>query len=79
MKIRKAMINETTESVFIYENKKEEYTLVAIPSIQWSTIIQYEEETAVIRDRVHRSLVKVLDEDTASLTTNKITHWVREM
>ncbi len=47
MKIRKA--NITVQSgmigdVYLHENKKEQHTLVAVPELEWSTIISYEEE-----------------------------------
>jgi len=79
MKIRKATINENTENIFIYENKKEEYTVVAIPSIEWSTVIPYEEETISLKTRMLHSLVKRLEETQATNIGMKITQWVREM
>ncbi|MBD8070478.1 YueH family protein [Bacillus sp. PS06] len=79
MKIRKAIINDTTESIYLYENKKEEYTLVAVPVVEWSTIIPYDEETQSIKERVGNSLANLLAAETAKSLTSKITHWVREM
>lgn len=45
MKIRKANINTQTgmiTDVYLHENRKELRTLVAVPQLEWSTIISYE-------------------------------------
>lgn len=79
MKIRKAPINEKTVNIFIYENKKEEYTIVAIPTIEWSSVITYEEETVSLKTRIPSSLMKCLEESQAQSIGMKIIQWVREM
>ena len=79
MKIRKAMLLEQETNIYLYENKKEEYTLVAIPTIEWSTLIPYEEETSLLNDRLQHSLVKQIHQSDALNLTSKILQWVREM
>ncbi len=79
LKIRKATIFNETKNIYLYENKKEEYTLVAVPSIEWSTIIPYEEELKPLKERTLTSISQRVDDITASDLTNKILHWVREM
>ncbi|MBM7703955.1 YueH family protein [Metabacillus iocasae] len=82
MKIRKANVRHEDmliEQVFVHENKKEEYTLIAIPSIEWSTIIAYEEEMNTCKARLRASLLERVNEEVAEELTNKINFWVREM
>jgi len=82
MKIRKANIrneNKMITKVYLYENKKEEYTMVAIPDIEWSTIIPYEEEREALSTRLAKSLKKMVHEDISTQLTSKIIQWVREM
>ncbi|WP_110114444.1 YueH family protein [Bacillus sp. CGMCC 1.16541] len=82
MKIRKANIrleDKWIEQVFVHENKKEEYTLIAIPDIEWATVISYEEDMDTCKDRLVSSLSKRVSEETAIELTNKINFWVREM
>lgn len=82
MKIRKAnMDNEgkMITNVYLYENKKEEYTMVAIPDIEWSTIITYEEESHSLSTRLPNSLKKTINEQVATQLSSKIIQWVREM
>ncbi|WP_243387696.1 YueH family protein [Bacillus kexueae] len=82
MKIRKANIvheGMKVEKVYLYENKKEEYTLVSIPDIEWSTIIPYEEETSTLGERLTQSLRSRTVEEIHTPLTKKIVQWVREM
>lgn len=47
MKIRKAHLTSgqpTTYNVYLHENKKEYKTLVAVPDMEWSISIAYEDE-----------------------------------
>ncbi len=47
MKIRKANIlnkDQMITDVYLHENKKEFHTLVAVPQLEWSKLISYEEE-----------------------------------
>jgi len=79
VKIRKAMLLEKETNIYLYENKKEEFTLVAIPNIEWSTLIPYEEETSLLNERLQQSLVKQVHQSEALSLTLKILQWVREM
>ncbi|OZT13976.1 hypothetical protein CHN50_05260 [Priestia aryabhattai] len=82
MKIRKAHIRideKVIENVFVHENKKEEQTLIAIPDLEWSTIIPYEEEIQECKDRLRASLASRVSGEVAEQLTNKINFWVREM
>ncbi|WP_226669469.1 YueH family protein [Metabacillus litoralis] len=82
MKIRKANVhneNELITNVYIYENKQQEYSLIAIPEIEWSTIIPYEEERVVLKERLSDTLSKRVQQSAAEELTNKIAHWVGEM
>ncbi|MGG0716895.1 YueH family protein [Robertmurraya massiliosenegalensis] len=77
MKIRKNFSSGQEQKVFIYENKKEEYILVAIPDINWSTSFTYEEN--LIEDKMYKTLLKIVDEESASGISKKIYQWTREM
>ena len=81
MKIRKANVldDRTVSNVYIYENKKEEYTVVAVPDIEWSFLVYYEEETETLKKRLHQSLAKLIATESVELLSNKILYWVREM
>jgi len=79
MKIRKTNIQGNQTPVFIHENKKEEYTVVAIPHIHWSIFISYEEEKEEMIHRILETLpIKPTDEEMRSLA-ERIYLWVREM
>ncbi|MGM7722571.1 YueH family protein [Metabacillus sp. Hm71] len=82
MKIRKANVhngNAFIENVYIYENKKQEFTMIAIPEIEWSTTVQYEEEREELKARLIASLSKNAAENTAEELAAKLIHWVGEM
>ncbi|RAK23139.1 YueH-like protein [Anoxybacillus vitaminiphilus] len=81
MKIRKANIldEKVVTNVYIYENKKEEYRVVAIPDIEWSQLIRYEEETEELEKRLLLSLDRILSKEKAEQLSRKILYWVREM
>lgn len=82
MKIRKANIQfegERIEKVYLYENKKEEYTLVSVPDIEWSTVVTYEEDNQTLSERLHDSLNKYTHDEISRSLTSKIVQWVREM
>ena len=82
MKIRKANVQNGDQfitNVYIYENKKEEYSLIAVPEIEWSTIVEYEEILDHLRERLHNSIgIAVKDEVAEELSTNMV-YWVGEM
>ena len=82
MKIRKANVkndNITITNVYIYENKKEEYSLIAIPEIEWSTTISYEEKRDELYSRLITSLAKNTEQETADELARKVQQWVSEM
>jgi hypothetical protein len=59
--------------------KKEEYTVVAVPDIEWSLLISYEEGTEELEKRLLLSLGKMLPNDKAEQLSRKILYWIREM
>jgi hypothetical protein len=81
MKIRKANVldEKRVTNVYIYENKKEEYTVVAIPDLEWSILIHYEEEPGELKERLLLSLSNVLTKENTEQLCKKILYWVREM
>ncbi|TXC91235.1 hypothetical protein FS935_10080 [Metabacillus litoralis] len=82
MKIRKANVhsdNELITNVYIYENKQQEYSMIAIPQLEWSTLIPYEEDRRVLKDRLCNSLLKKIEKSPAVELMNKIVQWVGEM
>ncbi|WP_234946572.1 YueH family protein [Bacillus sp. m3-13] len=60
--------------------KKKEQTLVAIPSIKWSTIIPYEENNTSLTRRLEDEFQSAFNssEDATQLSL-KLVQWVREM
>lgn len=80
MKIRKTIINEQSsqQNVYIYENKKEQYIVVAIPYLEWSMQVTYD-DLANIESRLHHSLRRVLDEQYVRSLAVKLAQWMREM
>lgn len=82
MKIRKANISTQTgmiTDVYLHENRKELHTLVAVPQLEWSTIISYEEEKSLLPERLEASLRRHTEEEPAGELAKKIIHWVTEM
>lgn len=78
MKIRRAHM-ANTDKVYIYENKKEEYHLIAIPDNHWSIRIGYDEPFEKVDERILQSLQKAADPEEASLLAGKIRQWRTEM
>ncbi|MFB6498368.1 YueH family protein [Bacillus haynesii] len=82
MKIRKANIlnkDQMITDVYLHENKKEFHTLVAVPQLEWSTLISYEEEKTELAEKLDRSLAKVAEAGAAKELSKKIVQWVTEM
>ncbi|GIN60923.1 hypothetical protein J27TS8_09160 [Robertmurraya siralis] len=77
MKIRKNYVNGEAQKVYIYENKKEEYILVAIPEINWSISFTYDED--LVEEKIHSTLLQTVDVERANEISKKITQWTREM
>jgi len=82
VKIRKANVKNGEElitNVYIYENKKQEFSMIAIPEIEWSTTVTYEEGREELSARLQSSLSEKVESDTAGELAGKIGHWVGEM
>jgi hypothetical protein len=81
MKIRKAVISDeqTPTKVYIYENKKEEYMVIAIPDLEWSFFVPYEEEPEALRKRLASSLQRVIAQEQTEMLVSKLLYWVHEM
>ncbi|KIL73367.1 YueH family protein [Bacillus badius] len=80
MKIRKSYANGEETKVFIYENKKEETFVVAVPSIEWSNSFTYEETGEQLLKRLTVSLNgTALDEQAAAEMAQRIYQWTCEM
>ncbi len=77
MKIRKNILEAMEQKVYIYENKKEEYILVAIPDMEWSYSFSYEEDQ--IQIKLLHSLKEKVSEENAKNISERIIHWTREM
>ncbi|NNU82373.1 hypothetical protein ETC05_00540 [Geobacillus sp. BMUD] len=81
MKIRKTpvMDGQAPANVYIYENRKEEYIVIAIPALEWSFSFAYEEEAEAVAERLEASLKKRLDHERAALLAARLLGWAREM
>jgi len=81
VKIRKANVldERTVTNVYIYENKKEEYIVVAVPDFEWSYFIRYEDETEMLRTKLLTSLQKTMTYEQATALVDKLLYWVHEM
>lgn len=80
MKIRKTSIQQdsTQQHVYIYENKKEQYMIVAIPYLEWSIHVTYD-DLVDIESRLQQSLEKVLANEHVLPLAAKLAQWMREM
>ncbi|MCP3742410.1 YueH family protein [Rossellomorea sp. BNER] len=77
MKIRKSITEGKERTVYIYENKKEEYFMIAIPDINWSIMFTYEQE---MKENVQMTLEKRgIDEEESLIIANRIFQWTTEM
>ncbi|BBW96913.1 YueH family protein [Geobacillus sp. FSL W8-0032] len=81
MKIRKTPVvdGQAPTRVYLYENRKEEYILLAIPALEWSFSFSYEEETEETARRLEASLEKRLGRERAALLAEQLLGWAREM
>jgi hypothetical protein len=78
MKIRKSLAGGKERKVFIYENKKEEYFMVAVPDIGWSVDFTYETED--LKEMLEKSLSSSVDsKEAAGEMASRIYNWTREM
>ncbi|UHA61974.1 YueH family protein [Metabacillus litoralis] len=53
--------------------------MIAIPEIEWSTTVTYEEGREELSARLQSSLSERVESDTAGELAGKIGHWVGEM
>jgi len=81
VKIRKANVldERTTTNVYIYENRKEEYIVIAVPDLEWSYLVRYEEEIETLRTKLLVSLRKTVVNEQAEPFVDKLLYWTREM
>ncbi|MED1204302.1 YueH family protein [Heyndrickxia acidicola] len=80
MKIRKTTLRGNPIDVFIYENKKDEYFVMAIPELEWSIHFSYDEEDEDLKER----LIASLDQKAAAGTDavdlgRRLLQWAKEM
>jgi len=81
MKIRQTPLvsGQAPAHVYIYENRKEEYIVLAIPALEWSFSFSYEEEAEAAAQRLEMSLQKRIDHERAAVLAAKLLGWAREM
>jgi hypothetical protein len=80
LKIRKTILYGNQIDIFIYENKKDEYFVLAIPELEWSTRFSYDEEDEELKERLTASLDKKASAGTdAGLLGQRLLQWAREM
>ncbi|MGN9866416.1 YueH family protein [Bacillus swezeyi] len=82
MKIRKANImngDQMITDVYLHENKKQFHTLVAVPQLEWSMLISYEEEKSALVKKLDASLANITEKQAAAELSQKIVQWVTEM
>ncbi|NMH71437.1 hypothetical protein HF072_21845 [Bacillus sp. RO3] len=77
MKIRKNFLEGLEQKVYIHENKKDEFILIAVPDIHWSYSYTYEEDD--IQTKLFHSLEKRISHDHAKTLSSRIVQWTREM
>ncbi|WP_240628641.1 YueH family protein [Bacillus salacetis] len=78
MKIRKSLAGGKERKVFIYENKKEEYFMVAVPDVGWSADFTYETEN--LKEILEKSLYPAAGTmEEAGELAQRIFNWTREM
>ncbi|WP_421384258.1 YueH family protein [Bacillus salacetis] len=77
MKIRKSLAGGKEHRVFVYENKKEEYFMVAVPDVNWSMDFTYETEN--LKEKLEKSLVSAVASEEAAELASRIYNWTTEM
>lgn len=65
------------QKVYIYENKKDEFILIAVPDIQWSYSFTYDEDN--IQTKILESLQGRVSKETAGTLSSRIVQWTSEM
>lgn len=53
--------------------------VVAIPDLEWSFLVRYEEETETLKERLTLSLTKAVPQEHVETLVTKLLYWVREM
>ncbi|WRP08191.1 YueH family protein [Rossellomorea aquimaris] len=77
MKIRKNFLEGLEQKVYIYENKKDEFILIAVPDIRWSYSFTYEEDN--IQTKLQESLQGRVPREAAETLSSRIVQWTSEM
>ncbi|MGM0851811.1 MAG: YueH family protein [Bacillota bacterium] len=77
MKIRKNFLEGLEQKVYIYENKKDEFILIAVPDIRWSYSFTYDEDN--IQTKLQESLLVRVSKETAETLSSRIVQWTSEM
>jgi hypothetical protein len=77
LKIRKNFLEGMEQKVYIYENKKDEFILIAVPDIQWSYSFTYDEDN--IQTKLLESLQGRVSKETAGTLSSRIVQWTSEM
>ncbi|CAN7456234.1 YueH family protein [Rossellomorea sp. LjRoot5] len=77
MKIRKNFLEGLEQKVYIYENKKDEFFLIAVPAIEWSYSFFYQDEE--IQSKLLHSLLERIPQETAETLSSRIVQWTTEM
>ncbi|MFD1736455.1 YueH family protein [Bacillus salitolerans] len=80
MKIRKAAFENHKELIhtYIYEDKKEEYFIIAVPAIQWSYKLPYD-YLASVKEEMKDSIQKTKTSEIADELVAKVFMWIHEM
>lgn len=65
--------------VYLHENKRQFHTLVAVPQLEWSMLISYEEEKSALIKKLDASLANMVEKQAAAELSQKIVQWVTEM
>lgn len=73
------MDGQAPVNVYIYENRKEEYIVLAIPALEWSFSFFYEEEAEAVAQRLETSLQKRIGHERAAMLAGRLLGWAREM
>ncbi|WP_338753775.1 YueH family protein [Bacillus sp. FJAT-52991] len=80
MKIRKTLLHDKEIKVYVYENKKEETFVVAVPTQEWSFSFTYENSGEGFVNQLSSSLMNTgLEEQPAEELARRIYQWTCEM
>jgi hypothetical protein len=77
MKIRKNILEGMEQKVYIYENKKEDFFLIAVPAIEWSYSFNYEDDN--VQSKLLHSLTERVPLEKAETLSSRIVQWTTEM